>query len=153
MLCIGLVGAAVAAASALALRPVQADDPNSAPTPYHVVDNWAKLPQGRTWGMAIGVDIDRDGSSVWVVDRCGGKDCDGSNVAPIQKFDAAGRLVVSFGSGLFSWPHGVFAAPDGTVWVKPALSATALANSIRHPMSLWRRMAISLSPTATATIR
>ncbi len=117
MLCVGLVGATVAAALAVFAGQVRADDPNSAPNPYHVVDNWAKLPEGRHWGMAIGVDVDRDGTSVWVFDRCGGKTCDGSNVAPIQKFDATGRLVVSFGSGLFSWPHGLFAAPDGTIWV------------------------------------
>jgi hypothetical protein len=94
---------------------VQAEDPNSALNPYHVVEHWAKLPDGRVWGQAIGVDIDRDGTSLWVFDRCGGKTCEGSNIAPIQKFDAAGRLVVSFGSGLFKWPHGLFAAPDGTV--------------------------------------
>ena len=117
MLCVGLVGATVATALAVFTGRVRADDPNSAPNPYHVVDNWAKLPEGRHWGMAIGVDIDRDGTSVWVFDRCGGKTCDGSNVAPVQKFDASGRLVVAFGSGLFSWPHGLFAAPDGTLWV------------------------------------
>lgn len=116
-LCVGLVGAAAVAAIVMSGGRVQADDPNSAPNPYHVVDNWAKLPEGRRWGMAIGVDIDRDGTSVWVFDRCGGKTCAGSNIAPIQKFDASGRLVVSFGSGLFSWPHGLFAAPDGTLWV------------------------------------
>jgi DNA-binding beta-propeller fold protein YncE len=117
MLGVCLIGAAVAGGLAISANRVQADDPNSAPNPYHVIDNWAKLPQGRTWGMAIGVDVDRDGTSVWVFDRCGGKSCDGSNVAPIQKFDSSGRLVVSFGSGLFSWPHGLFAAPDGTLWV------------------------------------
>jgi DNA-binding beta-propeller fold protein YncE len=117
MLCVGLAGALAAATLAVLTGRVQADDPNSAANPYHVVDNWAKLPEGRHWGMAIGVDVDRDGSSVWVFDRCGGKTCDGSNVAPIQKFDATGRLVVAFGSGLFSWPHGLFAAPDGTLWV------------------------------------
>jgi hypothetical protein len=114
-LCLGLAVAALVAAFAVG-QQVQADDPNSAPNPYHVVDNWAKLPEGRHWGMAIGVDVDRDGTSVWVLDRCGGKTCDGSAVAPIQKFDASGRLVISFGSGLFSWPHGLFAAPDGTIW-------------------------------------
>jgi DNA-binding beta-propeller fold protein YncE len=117
MLCAGLAGAAAVSAIAVSGGRVQADDPNSAPNAYHVVDNWAKLPEGRRWGMAIGVDIDRDGTSVWVFDRCGGKTCEGSNIAPIQKFDASGRLVVAFGSGLFSWPHGLFAAPDGTLWV------------------------------------
>jgi DNA-binding beta-propeller fold protein YncE len=122
-LCVGL---AVVATLAMAGRPAKAEDPNGAPNPYRVVDNWAKLPEGRKWGMAIGVDIDRDGSSVWVFDRCGGKSCDGSNIAPIQKFDSSGRLVVSFGSGLFSWPHGLFAAPDGTVWVTDGRNQTVM---------------------------
>ena len=113
----GLLAVSVAATMAASSDRAQAEDPNSAPNPYRLVADWAKLPQGRVWGMAIGVDIDRDGTSVWVFDRCSGKSCDGSNVAPIQKFDATGRLIVSFGSGLFSWPHGLFAASDGSVWV------------------------------------
>jgi sugar lactone lactonase YvrE len=118
-LCLGLIGAAIAAAFVSSGRQAQAlaNDPNSAPNPYHVVEGWAKLPEGRHWGMAIGVDVDRDGSSLWVFDRCGGKTCAGSAIEPIQKFDAGGRLVVSFGSGLINWPHGLFAAPDGSVWV------------------------------------
>src|SRR5580704_8147906 len=112
-LCAALTVAAVAAGLAMTGGRVQADDPNSAPNPYHVVEKWAKLPEGRVWGMAIGVDIDRDGTSVWVFDRCGAKTCEGSSIAPIQKFDASGRLVVSFGSGLFNWPHGFFADSDG----------------------------------------
>ena len=64
---------------------VQAEDPNSALNPYHVVEHWAKLPDGRVWGQAIGVDIDRDGTSLRVFDRCGGKTCEGSNIAPISK--------------------------------------------------------------------
>ena len=31
---------------------VQAEDPNSAPNPYRVVEHWAKLPEGRVWGQA-----------------------------------------------------------------------------------------------------
>src|SRR5580704_19169518 len=83
---LALLGAAVATIFAIAGRQAQADDPNSAPNPYHVVNDWAKLPEGRHWGMAIGVDIDRDGTSVWVFDRCGAKTCKGSNIEPIQKF-------------------------------------------------------------------
>ena len=58
-----VLGVAVAALFTIAGRQAKADDPNSAANPYHVVSNWAKLPQGRRWGMAIGVDIDRDGRS------------------------------------------------------------------------------------------
>jgi sugar lactone lactonase YvrE len=118
--------AAVLAGISTGGERVQAEDPNSAPNPYRVVEHWAKLPEGRVWGQAIGVDIDRDGTSLWVFDRCGGKTCEGSNIAPIQKFDGTGRLVVSFGSGLFKWPHGLCAAPDGTVWVTDGKNQTVM---------------------------
>ncbi|HMG78595.1 MAG TPA: peptidyl-alpha-hydroxyglycine alpha-amidating lyase family protein [Xanthobacteraceae bacterium] len=126
MLCVGLVGAAVFGAMTLSVSQVQADDPNSAPNPYHVVEHWAKLPEGRTWGQAIGVDIDRDGTSVWVFDRCAGKTCEGSNVAPIQKFDATGKRVASFGASQFAWPHGLFTAADGTIWVTDGKNQTVM---------------------------
>jgi DNA-binding beta-propeller fold protein YncE len=115
-LCLGLVGAAVAAV-AVSGGKVRADDPNSAPNPYHIVEHWAQLPEGRVWGQAIGVDIDRDGTSLWVYDRCGAKTCAGSNIAPIQKFDATGKLVASFGAGLVNWPHGLGTDSEGNVWV------------------------------------
>ena len=111
------IGTAAVGSMALSAGRVQADDPNSAPNPYHVVENWAKLPEGRAWGQAIGIDVDRDGTSLWVYDRCGGKTCEGSKIAPIQKFDASGRQVVSFGSGLINWPHGLGVDGDGNVWV------------------------------------
>jgi DNA-binding beta-propeller fold protein YncE len=107
-------------AAAVSFGAAKAQDVNSAPNGYHVIDNWAQLPQGRVWGMAIGIDIDRDGRSVWVFDRCGAKSCTGSQVAPIQKFDASGKLVASFGAGMFNWPHGLFVDRDGNVWVTDA---------------------------------
>ena len=126
-LCVSLVGTALVAGSIVICNgQVQADDPNSAPNPYRVIEHWAKLPEGRVWGQPLAVEIDRDGSSLWVFDRCAAKSCEGSNVAPIQKFDATGRLVVSFGSGLFSWPHGLAAAADGTVWVADGVKQVVL---------------------------
>ena len=117
-LCLGLVGAAVVIGGIVIYgRQVLADDPNSAPNPYRVVEHWAKLPEGRVWGQPLAVEVDRDGTSLWVFDRCGAKSCNNSSVAPIQKFDATGRLMASIGAGLFGWPHGLFAAADGTVWV------------------------------------
>jgi hypothetical protein len=48
----------------------QAVDPtNSAPNPYCAIYDWAKMPEGRTFGSTAGVDIDPDGTSVWVAER------------------------------------------------------------------------------------
>jgi DNA-binding beta-propeller fold protein YncE len=126
MLWFTAAGVAILAGISVSGGRVQADDPNSAPNLYHVVEHWAKLPEGRVWGQAIGVDIDPDGTSVWVFDRCGAKTCEGSNLAPIQKFDASGHLVASFGSGMFKWPHGLFSASDGTVWVTDGKNQTVV---------------------------
>ena len=81
--------------------------PNSQPNPYVTVENWAKLPEGRTWGSTSAVDIDRDGKSVWVAERCGANTCEGKNDPPILKFDTSGKLVKSFGEGMFLFPHGI----------------------------------------------
>jgi len=92
-------------------------DPNSAPNPYRTVENWAKLPEGRTWGQVISADIDRDGNSIWVVERCGGTSCANSNLAPVLKFDSSGNLVKSFGAGMIVRPHGLFIDKNNNVWV------------------------------------
>ena len=65
----------------------QAPDPNSAPNPYRMEADWVQLPPDRPMGAAIALEIDRDGRSVWVFDRCGGNDCGKSKLAPIMKFD------------------------------------------------------------------
>src|ERR1700756_4646962 len=88
-------------------------EPNAQPNPYRTVENWAKLPDGRTWGQTISVDVDPDGRSIWVFERCGGTACDGSNVAPILKIDPAGKVVKSFGAGMFIFPHGLYVDRDG----------------------------------------
>ncbi|HEX2461106.1 MAG TPA: hypothetical protein VHJ58_13250, partial [Vicinamibacterales bacterium] len=95
-------------------------DPALSPLPNpnpKVVKNWAMLPDGRTWGSTAGVDIGPDGH-VWAYDRCGANSCDGSNVAPILKFDkASGKVLASFGAGMFAFPHGLHVDRDGNVWV------------------------------------
>ena len=115
------IGVTIVAAVTTAAPRGQAQagvDPNAAPNPYRVDEGWAKLPQGRMWGAVSGVDIDRDGKGVWVFDRCAtADDCSGSNLAPVQKFDASGKLVASFGAGLFNYPHGLFVDRENNVWV------------------------------------
>src|ERR671914_1049961 len=68
---------------------------NDRPNPYTLVENFFQLPAGRQWGATSAVDIDRDGRSIWVAERCGANSCAGSNLDPMLKFDASGKLVRS----------------------------------------------------------
>src|ERR1700740_3397053 len=85
---------------------------NDAPNPYNTVSDYFKLPAGRTWGSTSAVEIDKDGRSLWVGERCGKNTCTGSDLPSILKFDASGKLVKSFGAGLLLFPHGIFVDRD-----------------------------------------
>jgi sugar lactone lactonase YvrE len=104
--------------------------PNSQPNPYVTVENWAKLPEGRMWGSTSAVDIDRDGKSVWVAERCGANSCAGKNDPPILKFDAAGKLVKAFGEGLLIFPHGIYVDKDDNVWVTDGQAANGKGHQV-----------------------
>lgn len=103
---------------------------NSLPTPYVAVQNWAKMPQGRTWGSTSAVDIDRDGTSVWVAERCGANSCAGKNDPPVLKFDASGKLVKAFGEGMFVFPHGIYVDADDNVWVTDGQGADGKGHQV-----------------------
>jgi len=97
---------------------------NDLPNPYSTVEGWAKMPAGRTWGSTSAVDIDKDGQSVWVAERCGlrpdgraANSCLGSDLPIVLKFDPAGKLVKSFGGGLMIFPHGIHVDRNGNIWV------------------------------------
>jgi hypothetical protein len=94
----------------------QANDPNGAPNPYKMEENWAQLPAGRKMGSAIGVEVDKDGKSVWVFDRCGSNTCANSPLNPIEKFDPNGNFVTAFGANIFNVPHGLGVDRDGNVY-------------------------------------
>ena len=125
-----LLGVAIVASAVMSPVRAHAQDINNAPNPYRAVENWAQLPEGRVWGQAISIDIDRDGKSIWVFDRCGGKTCTGSNLAPIQKFDSSGKLVTSFGAGMFVFPHGLFVDRDGNIWVTDGKGADGKGHTV-----------------------
>ena len=120
---LGSVAAAAVAAVVLATVHTQAQGqatPNARndwPNPYKTVEGWAKMPAGRTWGSTSSVDIDKDGTSVWVGERCGSNSCLTSTLDPVLKFDANGTLVKSFGAGLVIFPHGITVDRDGNVWI------------------------------------
>jgi streptogramin lyase len=116
---------AVASVAVIAIRGGNAcawaeAQPNSQPNLYRTIENWGKLPYGRTWGSTAGVAVDSH-DHIWVAERCGANSCVGSNLDPILEFDPEGNLLKSFGAGMLVFPHGIFADKDGNVWVTDGL--------------------------------
>jgi streptogramin lyase len=95
-------------------RPAGAPDER---TSYSAEHGWAKL--DRPWGSTSAIDVDRSGN-VWVFERCGANTCASSSHAPVLEFDASGRLVQSFGAGLFVFPHAIHVDREGNVFVADA---------------------------------
>ena len=74
---------------------------------YEPVENWAKLPPGWSFKEIGGVGVDRN-DNVYVFNR-------GDH--PMIVFDREGNFLRSFGEELFPRAHGVYMAPDDTVWL------------------------------------
>jgi sugar lactone lactonase YvrE len=80
------------------------------PNPYRLAENWARLPAGVQWAGVISVDPDAKGN-IWVFHR---------SDPTILKFDPSGKLVASFGTGMFVQAHGMTIDREGNVWVTDA---------------------------------
>jgi len=120
---------AIACALAVIGRAQEKTYPSPAelPNPYRLVDHWAQLPasmNGGQWGEVIRVHVDDNNGDVWVFHRCfnvipaGSATCMNRGAAnpPILKFNASGRLIKSFGAGLFAYPHGFTVDNEGNLW-------------------------------------
>jgi DNA-binding beta-propeller fold protein YncE len=121
-----LIGGLAAAVNAQADAPVAKP---TLPNPYRLDPDWPTLPSGmkgpngRKWGEVIRVHV-APGGNIWVFHRCfndqpnGDATClnRGEANPPILEFDPAGRLLRSFGAGLFVHPHGFTVDRDGNIW-------------------------------------
>jgi sugar lactone lactonase YvrE len=88
------------------------------PNPYLANQAWYTMPQGRFLGGASGIDMDRDGKSIWVFERCGGRDmCLDSHIDPIMHISPEGKVLAAFGRDQISYPHGLYVDRDNNIWV------------------------------------
>jgi streptogramin lyase len=123
-----LIASVVVATFAAAAHSQQTQilKPTALPNPYRLAEGWPTLPSsmnGGQWGEVIRVHVHRDGN-IWVFHQCfntvppGHATCvgRGDSNPPILQFDPAGRLLTSFGVGLFAYPHGFTVDEDGNLW-------------------------------------
>ncbi len=127
----GLIGGTVAAGMlGLTVGPVHAQlqdqtqvrPTNDLPDPYERVHPWGELPNPYEPGAYdarasfIGADEGPDGN-IYLLSRCLQNSCTGRSEPAILKLDSSGRLLTSWGSGLFDFPHGLDLDDEGNVWV------------------------------------
>ena len=99
----------------------QTDSPplNDLPNPYRTVRDWAQPPGGAPWAAVTAIEMAPDGS-IYVIHRCSGNSCAGRTEPPILKFDKSGKMLKSWGAGLFVFPHGATVDGQGNLWVTDA---------------------------------
>jgi sugar lactone lactonase YvrE len=90
------------------------------PNPYREDAGWGKLPAGAKWAGVISVDPAPNGD-IWVFHR---------SDPPLLRFDATGKVVKSFGEGLFVQAHGMTVDRDGNVWVTDAQIKDGKGNQV-----------------------
>jgi len=114
--------------AALAAAPVA----GQAPT-YRLVEGWAQLPEGiDRFGMTLGLELDEE-RHLWVFQRCFSTDCvDGpeERLPAVLEYDPNGRLLSSWGEGMFVWPHGFYLDADGNIWTTDARGAGGKGNTV-----------------------
>ena len=90
---------------------------NDYPNPYRRIEPWGELPANYDGIMPapIGVEGGPDGL-VYTLLRCRENGCLGQPQNPIVVWDLQGKLVRSFGAGLYSSPHGLAVDHENNVW-------------------------------------
>jgi len=85
------------------------------PGPYRRIEPWGQLPAGVKWAAVIGAEPGPDGN-IYVMHRCFENSCAGRSEPPVLKFDPSGKLLQSWGAGMFVFPHGFHVDRQGNVW-------------------------------------
>ena len=92
---------------------------NDLPQPYTTTRDWGELPAGVKWAAVTAIEPAPDGM-IYVIHRCFANSCADRPEAPILKYNADGKLLASWGQGMFLFPHGATVDPAGNLWVTDA---------------------------------
>jgi DNA-binding beta-propeller fold protein YncE len=119
--------AGVVVVAAFAQQP--AAPRNDLPQPYRTTRDWGQLPAGVKWAAVTAVEVAPDGT-IYVVHRCFANSCAGRSEAPILKYNAEGKLLASWGQGMFLFPHGGTVDRDGNLWMTDARGQNGQGNQV-----------------------
>jgi DNA-binding beta-propeller fold protein YncE len=87
--------------------------------PLEQTDLAIKLPEGQELGMVSWVARDPKSGVTWLLQR-------GDKADPVIAVDKGGRVLHSFGRGLYKIPHALRLDPQGNVWTVDAASSTVI---------------------------
>lgn len=140
--------AAVMAGSASVLTQSKAA-PGAQPNPYRLVMNWAELPSTMKWGQVVAFDFDKRGD-ILLFHR---------NDPGILKFSRDGKLLKSWGDGLFVQAHGLFVDRFGAIWAADSDAKDGKGGQVfkfdsegKLLMTLGRKGVLAESPTGDSFI-
>jgi len=102
---------------------------NDLPQPYRTTRDWGELPAGVQWAAVTAIEPAPDGT-IYVVHRCFENSCAGRPEAPILKYDSRGKLLASWGQGMFVFPHGATVDRDGNLWVTDARGENGIGHQV-----------------------
>lgn len=74
---------------------------------YKAVPGWGQLPNGMKWGETPGMAIDSKGT-IFAFTRA---------EPPVIEFNAAGKVLRTWGDKMFVWPHGIRVDRFGYLWI------------------------------------
>ena len=102
---------------------------NDLPQPYQTTRDWGELPAGVKWAAVTAIEAAPDGS-IYVIHRCFANSCANRPEAPILKYNAAGKLLASWGTKMFIFPHGATVDRDGNLWVTDARGENGIGHQV-----------------------
>ena len=102
---------------------------NDLPQPYQTTRDWGELPAGVKWAAVTAIEPAPDGS-IYVIHRCFANSCANRPEAPILKYNAAGKLLASWGAKMFIFPHGATVDRDGNLWVTDARGENNIGHQV-----------------------
>ncbi|HEY4365272.1 MAG TPA: peptidyl-alpha-hydroxyglycine alpha-amidating lyase family protein [Bryobacteraceae bacterium] len=109
--------------------PKTLDPNNNWPTPYKTLHDWAQLPAGMAWPAITGA-LEGPNGKLYVLGRCHENNCAGRTEPAVLVYDLSGKLLNSWGSGLFNFPHGFWIDKEGNVWITDAHAENGKGNQV-----------------------